>query len=70
VPQEPDKKVIKRVYRAKPKFKTVLQNLPNTACIGQVRAFAHTFREAAPNGGFGVWWLCPPNPALAGNACR
>ena len=35
-----------------------------------MRAFAHTFREAAPNGGFGVWWLCPPNPALAGNACR
>jgi len=28
------------------------------------------FREAAPNGGFGVWWLSPPNPALAGNACR
>jgi hypothetical protein len=21
-------------------------------------------------GEFGVWWLCPPNPALAGNACR
>jgi len=19
---------------------------------------------------FGVWWLCPPSPALAGNACR
>jgi len=37
---------------------------------GQVRAFAHTFREAAPKGGFGVWWLCPPIPALAGNACR
>jgi hypothetical protein len=31
---------------------------------------AHTFSEAAPNGGFGVWRLCPPNPALAGNACR
>jgi hypothetical protein len=29
----------------------------------------HTFREAAPNGGFGVWRLHPPNPALAGNAC-
>jgi len=28
------------------------------------------FREEAPNGGFGVWWLSPPNPALAGNACR
>jgi predicted kinase len=24
---------------------------------------------AAPNGGFGVWWLFPPSPALAGNAC-
>jgi hypothetical protein len=35
-----------------------------------VRAFAHTFRVAAPNGGFGVWWFCPPIPALAGNACR
>jgi len=41
---------------------------PNTACTGQVRGFARTFGEAAPNGGFGVWWLCPPNPALAGNA--
>jgi hypothetical protein len=29
-----------------------------------------TFSEAAPRGGFGVWWLCPPNPALAGNASR
>jgi len=29
-----------------------------------------SFREAAPNGGFGVWWFCPPSPALAGNACR
>jgi len=43
---------------------------PNTACTGQVRAFAHTFEEAAPKGGFGVWWFCPPTPALAGNACR
>jgi hypothetical protein len=34
-----------------------------TPRTGQVRAFAHTFREAAPNGGFGVWWFCPPNPA-------
>ena len=24
----------------------------------------------SPNGGFGVWWFPPPNPALAGNACR
>jgi hypothetical protein len=40
----------------------------NTACTGQVRAFRRTFREAAPSGGFGVWWLYPPNPALAGNA--
>jgi hypothetical protein len=31
-----------------------------------VRAF---FGETAPNGGFGFWRLCPPNPALAGNAC-
>jgi len=23
-----------------------------------------------PKGGFGVWGFCPPNPALAGNACR
>jgi hypothetical protein len=28
------------------------------------------FRDSGPNGGFGVWWLCPPIPALAGNACR
>jgi len=35
-----------------------------------VRAVAHTFGEGGPNGGFGVWWLCPPHPALAGNACR
>jgi len=28
------------------------------------------FRDSGPNGGFGVWWLLPPNPALAGNACR
>jgi hypothetical protein len=27
-------------------------------------------RDSGPNGGFGVWWLYPPNPALAGNACR
>ena len=39
-------------------------------CTGQVRAFAHTFGVSAPTGGFGVWWLCPPNPALASNACR
>jgi hypothetical protein len=25
-------------------------------------------RDSGPNGGFGVWWLCPPIPALAGNA--
>jgi hypothetical protein len=35
-----------------------------------VRGFARTFGTPAPNGGFGVWWLFPPNPALAGNACR
>ena len=28
------------------------------------------FRVSGPNGGFGVWWLSPPTPALAGNACR
>jgi hypothetical protein len=28
------------------------------------------FRGRGPNGGFGVWQLFPPNPALAGNACR
>ena len=28
------------------------------------------FRDSGPNGGFGIWWLFPPNPALAGNACR
>jgi len=43
---------------------------PNTACTGQVRAFRRTFRESGPNGGFGLWWLYPPHPALAGNACR
>ena len=42
----------------------------NTACTGQVRAFAHTFGVAAPRGGFGVWWLRSPSPALAGNASR
>jgi abhydrolase domain-containing protein 6 len=35
---------------------------------GQVQAFAHTFREAAPKGGLGIWWLFPRSPALAGNA--
>jgi len=47
-----------------------MNRLPNTACTGQVRAAARTFGEGGPNGGFGVWWLCPPIPALAGNACR
>jgi len=28
------------------------------------------FQVSGPNGGFGVWRLYPPNPALAGNACR
>ena len=42
------------------------QNAPNTACTGQVRAFAHTFGILAPSGGFNVCWLCPPIPALAG----
>jgi len=37
-------------------------------CTGQGRAFHRPFGVAAPNGGFGVWWLCPPIPALAGNA--
>jgi hypothetical protein len=31
---------------------------------------AHTFGDSGPNGGFGVWRFFPPNPALAGNACR
>ena len=35
-----------------------------------MRAFRRTFEEAAPRGRFGIWRLCPPNPALAGNACR
>ena len=48
----------------------ITKKLPNTACTGQVRAFAHTFGEAAQNGGFGAWWFCPPIPALAGNASR
>jgi len=49
------------------KFKTytVLQNLPNTACTGQVRAFAHTCGKAAPtadsaSGGFSS--QVPPLP--------
>jgi len=46
------------------------QNLPDTACTGQVRAFAHTFGEGGPNGGFGVWRFFPPNPALAGTPQR
>jgi hypothetical protein len=33
---------------AKFKIKIVLQNLPNTARAGQVRAFAHTFGILAP----------------------
>jgi hypothetical protein len=41
----------------------------NTACIGHARAFRRTFREVAPNGGFGVWWLSPPISTLAGNPC-
>lgn len=28
------------------------------------------FRGRGPNGGLGVWWLCPPLPAFAGNASR
>jgi len=39
-------------------------------CTGQVRVFRRTFGEAAPNDGFGVWWFCPLNPALTGNACH
>jgi len=40
-----------------------------------LRALDKCGRSAAlsgkrPNGGFGVWWLSLPNPALAGNACR
>jgi hypothetical protein len=54
----------------KVKIKIVLQKRPNTACTGQVRAFRRTFGDSGPNGGFGVWWLYPPNPALAGNASR
>jgi hypothetical protein len=47
----------KKILQGKTKFKTVLQNLPNTACTGQVRAFAHTFGTPAPtadsaSGGF------------------
>ena len=42
------------------------ERVAHTACTGQVRAFAHTFEKAAPRGGFGIWWLYPPNPALAG----
>jgi hypothetical protein len=52
------------------KFEIVLQNLPNTACTGQVRGFRPHFWVSGPNGGFGIWWFFPPNPALAGNACR
>jgi len=44
--------------------------LPNTASTGQVRGFARTFGEAAQRGRFGIWWFCPLNPALAGNASR
>jgi hypothetical protein len=32
--------------------------------------FRPHFRDSGPNGGFGVWQLFPPNPALAGNASR
>jgi hypothetical protein len=42
----------------------------NFAFTGHVRGFTHTFGDDAQSGGFGVWWLFPPNPALAGNACR
>ena len=46
------------------------EQVAHKACTRQVLAFAHTFGEAAPNDGFGVWWLRPPHPALAGNTCR
>ena len=32
--------------------------------------FGRTFKESAPIFGFGVWWFCPPNTALTGNASR
>jgi hypothetical protein len=38
------------------KLKSVLQNLPNTACSNCL--------EHPSGSGFGVWWLYPPNPAL------
>jgi hypothetical protein len=50
--------------RLKYKIKTVLQNLPNIAFTGQVWAFAHIFREAASNGGSGIWWLCLPGSPM------
>jgi len=50
----------------KVKNNIVLQNLPNTACTGQVRALPTLSGILAPNGGFGVWRLFPPNPARAG----
>ena len=46
-------------------FQIVLQNQPNTIGTGQVRAFAHTFGSAAPNGGFGVTPPLPLRPAVA-----
>jgi hypothetical protein len=50
-------------------FNLAFRKATNTAYRTSAGA-AHTFREAAPIGGFGVWWLCPPHPALAGTACR
>jgi len=37
------------------KFKITLQNLLNTACTGEVRAFSRTFGSAAAYGGFAFW---------------
>jgi len=32
--------------------------------------FRPHFQGFGHNGGFGIWWFFPPNPALAGNASR
>jgi len=54
---------------AKFKFKTACKKRPTPRAPDKCGRGPH-FRDSAPNGGFGVWWFCPPNPALAGNASR
>jgi len=53
------------MLKAEPAFNAAEHRVPDKR--GALPALAG---KAAPNGGFGVWWFCPPIPALAGNANR